>query len=680
MSVCMYLVASPKQLASRARRTQKSPMQKCRFPLGVWAGFFCGVVLCSGERVTQGKLVTENVPPISPELAERTNQYQNIRSARLQAWFPGNKGVLISTRFGNSVQLHHVARPGGDRRQLTFYNEPVSSASFSPDPTYSGILFRRDVGGSEFFQLYWFDLKTGKSALLTDGKSRNGGAVWSNKGDRFVHTSTRRNGKDNDLYLVSMQAPTTAKKVVDLSGAWSPLDWSPDDRELILFQGISANESYLHRLDLETGRLTPINPRTGGSDTIAYQGAAWSADKKRLFLVSDENAEFQQLRELDLATGRQKVLTGDIAWDVESLTISRDRSRLAFTVNDNGRSRLYLYDIASGKRSAIPDLPLGGVYGMEFSPDGRQLGFSLTTSQTPGDVYVLTLATGAIERWTESEVGGLDPATFTVPSLIAYPTFDDVALGKKRQIPAIYYRPSQPAVGGKYPVVINIHGGPESQSTISFVPTTQFMVNELGVAVIFPNVRGSSGYGKSYLKLDNGMKREDSVKDIGALLDWIEAQPELDSKRVMVMGGSYGGYMVLASMTHYNDRLAGGIDNVGISNFVTFLTNTQDYRRDLRRVEYGDERDPEMRAFLERISPLTNVKAITKPMFIAQGYNDPRVPVTEAEQIVAALKANGVKPWYMLAMDEGHGFAKKENANAYQNAIMAFLEQQFFAK
>lgn len=632
------------------------------------------------ERVRNGTLITENVPETAPEMVERLLQYQNTRSAYLQSWQPSGQGMLIATRFGNTTQIHALASPGGARRQVTFFNEPVASASYSPNPEYRGFLFRRDVGGGEFYQYFWFDLATGTSRLLTDGKSRNGGATWSNVGDAFAYVSTRRNGRDTDLYLASMTAPERPRMVVELKGAWGPIDWSPDDRRLLLYRGVSANESYLYSLEMADPKPVMLNPQPEGATPIAYSGAVWSADQKCVFLISDQDSEFAHLRVLDLSTGRQTLLTGDIPWDVQRLTASRDRRKLAFTVNDNGRSSLYLYDTETGRREAVSSLPLGGIAGLEFSPDGQRLGFSLTTAQGPGDVYVLALDSMKLERWTESEVGGLDASRFVAPTLIAYPTFDEIEPGKRRQIPAIFYCPVRAREKGRVPVVINIHGGPESQSTVGFSPSTQFMVNELGIAVIYPNVRGSSGYGKSYLKLDNGVKREDSVKDIGALLDWIAAQRELDAGRVIVMGGSYGGYMTLAAMTHYNDRLAGGIDNVGISNFVTFLTNTQDYRRDLRRVEYGDERDPAMRAFLERISPLTHVGKITKPMLIAQGYNDPRVPVTEAEQIVKALKENGGRPWYMLAMDEGHGFAKKENANAFQNATMTFIETQFFRR
>ncbi len=245
--------------------------------------------------------------------------------------------------------------------------------------------------------------------------------------------------------------------------------------------------------------------------------------------------------------------------------------------------------------------------------------------------------------------------------------------GKPRKIPAFYYKPQ--STSGKIPVIINIHGGPEGQSVPVFSPFISYLTNELGIAVLSPNVRGSSGYGKTFLKLDNGFKREESVKDIGALLDWIAKQPELDASRVAVWGGSYGGYMVLASMTNFNDRIKCGIDVVGISNFVTFLQNTEDYRKDLRRVEYGDERDPKMKEYLLKISPANNVDKITKPLFIIQGLNDPRVPASESEQMKQNMRNKGRNVWYMLAKDEGHGFRKKPNVDYMQWSVVMFLQQ-----
>jgi len=313
---------------------------------------------------------------------------------------------------------------------------------------------------------------------------------------------------------------------------------------------------------------------------------------------------------------------------------------------------------------------------MEFSPDGRKLGLTLNTSKTPSDSFVLQLGEGALEygslvRWTYSEVGGLDTENFIGPELVHYPTFDS-ASGGPESIPAWVYKPTGK---GPHPVIIAIHGGPESQSRPTFSSTYQMWLDKLGAVVIRPNVRGSAGYGKHYMSLDNGFKREDSVRDIGALLDWIATQPDMDKDRVAVYGGSYGGYMVLASAVHYSDRLNAAVDVVGISNFVTFLENTQDYRRDLRRAEYGDEREPAMRKHLQSISPLTNVEKIKIPMLVVQGQNDPRVPVTEAIQVVDGLRAQGQSVWYMNALNEGHGYRKKENRDVYQQAAIMFLQE-----
>ena len=328
------------------------------------------------------------------------------------------------------------------------------------------------------------------------------------------------------------------------------------------------------------------------------------------------------------------------------------------------------------KNVPLPRMPVGQIYNLAFSPDGSSLGMVINTSKSPSDVYVLSFADRNLVRWTYSEVGGLRSDTFVEPELVRYETFDRVD-GRPRTIPAFYYRPKGT---GPFPVLVSIHGGPEGQRSPSFSPLTQYYVNELGIAVIDPNVRGSSGYGKSYLLLDNGFKREDSVKDIGALLDWIDERPELDGERIAVIGGSYGGYMVLSSMTHYNDRIRAAIEIVGISNFVTFLENTKDYRRDLRRAEYGDERDPDMREFLNRISPATNAVRITKPLFVAQGLNDPRVPASESEQMVEAIRENGGNVWYLLAKDEGHGFRKKVNRDYYNFAVVMFLEQHLLGR
>lgn len=615
------------------------------------------------ERREQGNLVIEGIPEIPPALVQRLEQYSNTRSAAQHGWDPVGGGLYITTRFGETSQVHRVDRPMGARQQLTFFPEPIRGAAVSPDPARPGFLFLKDIGGSEFYQVFWFDARSGQSSLLTDGTSRHGSVVFSPSGRRLAYFGTGRNGTDWDIYVAEASSPDKARRVLEATGSFSPLDWASDERRLLVGRYVSINESYLYVLDTETGELREVNP---SEEKIAYGTSVFSRDGRSVYLTSDEGSEFQRLRRYDLETGRQTVLTESIPWDIEELELSREGDRLAFTANQGGVKTLYLLDTTSGRFEQVQGLPQGIISGLDFHPAGTHLAFTADTPATPGDVFTLRLADGNLERWTRSEVGGLDTSTFVEPTLIEFPTFDG------RKIPAFYYRPKGP---GPRPVVIMIHGGPESQYTPSFSATVQYFVTEMGLAVLAPNVRGSSGYGKSYLLLDNGTKREDSVKDIGALLDYIAAQPELDENRVAVFGGSYGGYMVLASMTHFADRLAAGIDVVGISNFVTFLENTQDYRRDLRRAEYGDERDPEMRAHLERISPTNNARKITDPLLVVQGLNDPRVPATESEQMVDVIRTNGGTVWYLLAKDEGHGFRKKGNRDVYTQAVVLFLER-----
>jgi dipeptidyl aminopeptidase/acylaminoacyl peptidase len=351
---------------------------------------------------------------------------------------------------------------------------------------------------------------------------------------------------------------------------------------------------------------------------------------------------------------------------VEDYDLSPDGGSVVFTVNEGGLGTVKMLNIATGQISAGPSLPVGYASGPKFNADGTMVGFTFTAATSPADAYAFEVASRNVTRWTTAEVGGMDTAAFVEPLLFDYPNADGM------DIPAFVYRPEG---AGPHPVIVSIHGGPEGQSRPWFSSTYQYWAKELGAAVVVPNVRGSSGYGKTYVGLDNGLSRKKSVEDIGALLDWIEQQDDLDSERVVVFGGSYGGYMVLASMIDYGDRLAGGINIVGISDFRTFLENTQDYRRDLRRAEYGDERDPEIAAFFEAISPLGNADKINKPIFIIQGFNDPRVPYTEAEQILAAVRENGGVAWYLMAMDEGHGFRKKGNRDFQREAETLFLTE-----
>ena len=629
---------------------------------------FIPVFIFSQPR-EQGALLIDGIPEIPARILPRLQQYQNVRSASFADWHPSGAGMLINTRFAETNQIHYVAMPGGARQQLTFFNETVFGGAYHPGKEREGFLFSLDAGGAENYQFYFYDQPTGQNILLTDGKSRNTGPRWSHRGGRVAFTSTLRNGRDFDLRLLTLAAPGTSELLKELSGSWSIIDWSPDDRQLLISQFLSANESYLHIFDLATKTLTPVNPKP--EQKISYGSAAWSADGKSVYYASDELGEFQQLTHYDLAAKKKTVLTNTLLWEVEAIEVAPNGRWLAFTANEAGLSKLHVLSPVTRQELTLPSLPAGLISGLKFNHDGSELAFTMNTAQTPGDIYSLVLSGLQLKRWTFSEVGGLNAENFVAPTLVHYPTFDQEK-NQPRRVPAFYYKPKN--ASGKTAVIISIHGGPEGQSRPGFSSLYQYWVNEMGIAVLLPNVRGSTGYGKTYLALDNGYKREESVQDIGALLDWIAQQPELDAKRVGVYGGSYGGYMVLAALTHYNDRIKAGVESVGISNFVTFLESTQAYRRDLRRAEYGDERDPKMREFLLKISPMTNAAKITKPLLVAQGANDPRVPLNESNQIVKTIRGNGGEVWYVVAKDEGHGFQKKSNRDYWLNAMTLFWE------
>ncbi len=627
------------------------------------------------RTANNGNLVMEDVPEIPADIVDSLNRYLNVRSASFREWAADGRSLYITTRFADVSQLHRVAMPGGARHQVTFFDEPIGGISRQPGG--SSIIFTRDAGGSEFSQVFLLDPVDGATTMLTDGESRNGGVTWDRDGRRIAYTSTARNGAANDLWMMDPEDPSSAELVLESPDGttWGAVEFNATGTRVLVSNYASIADSRVNLLDLDTGAVTRL---AGDPDApSANIPVAFDDANDGFWFVTDRGGEFRQLAwQASSPDAEAEILTGDIPWDIGGGAISNRRDRLVFAANEDGMSRVYLMDTKTREYRPMDNLPTGLAFGFEFAPDDSRLAMTFNTSTSPSDVYVLELGDdpldyGALVRWTESEIGGLDTSAFRTPELVSFPTFDEVD-GAPRQIPAWVYKPAGP---GPFPVVVSIHGGPESQSRPGFSSTYQMWIDKLGVAVVVPNVRGSAGYGKSYLALDNGFKREDSVKDIGALLDWIETEDDLDEGRVAVFGGSYGGYMVLASSFHYSDRLKAAVDIVGISNFVTFLENTQDYRRDLRRVEYGDERDPAMRAHLESIAPMNHVEKMRHPMFIVQGENDPRVPVTESAQMVKALREAGQTVWYMNALNEGHGYRKKENRDIYQQATVLFLRE-----
>ncbi|HEV7359350.1 MAG TPA: S9 family peptidase [Steroidobacteraceae bacterium] len=622
------------------------------------------------SRVERGNLTFENIPEVPADLADKLDGYLNARQAAPLGWSPKGQ-LLIATRFGDVDQLHLVETSGGARRQLTFLHEPITQAAFSPDPARSAYVYLKDSGGNENAQLYYQRVGEPTAQLLTDGKSLNGAPIWSNAGRDVAFFSTARDGRSYDINIVDPESGSLPRLAVagDGSGAaWSVLDWSADDSKLLVLKEVSIAEGYLYVVDLATGQKREVEASPVKAGIV---GAKFSRDGQGVYLISDRDAEFARLRYVNLFSGEKTVVVSQhIPWDIEELAISRDGHYLAFVSNEAGASKLNLLDLRTHQDLAPPRLQQSGIISsLSFDAEGKRLAFGFAAPNQPRDAYVLELGENRLEPWTRSEAGAVDLAKFILPRPVEFPTFDRVD-GKSRQIPAYLYAP---ATSGPHPVMISLHGGPESQFRPGFDAWIQYVVNELGYAVIAPNVRGSSGYGKSYMTLDNGLLREDAVKDVGAMLVWIAMQKNLDAKHVAVAGGSYGGYLTLATMVNYSDRLRGGIDVSGIADFVSFLTNTAPYRQNQRRAEYGDERDLEVRAFLRRISPLTSADRISRPLLVVHGKNDPRVPLSEAEQIVNKLRARGTEVWYLLAADEGHGYRKKLNRDAYYETCAQFL-------
>src|SRR5215210_2671188 len=613
-------------------------------------------------------LVTDGIPALPAAVVAAVKTYTESRSTVITSWHPSKKEMLIVTRFGNTPQIHLVKMAGGARKQLTFFDEPVTYASYQPlDGSY--MLFTKDVGGYEFDQIYSYDFANGKSTMLTGGgRSQNGNIIWNEKGDKIVYASTRRNGADRDIYMMKPNDSTTNKMLLQLQGGgWGIDDWSTDEKRLIIEEVTSVNESKLWLYDFTTGNKTKLLPQA--DERVVYTNAFFSRrDSKGIYLITDKNNEFQKLARYDLSSRKLNILTSDLKWDVTAAQLTRDGKQIAFLTNEAGASRLYILNTATKKYTPVPQIPTGIITSMEWHKNGKTLGFSYASSNASSDVFEWNTLTNTLTRWTESELGGMDVSGIAPPKLIKWKSFDG------RDITGFLYKANK-KFSGKRPVIINIHGGPEGQARPTFIGRNNYYLNELGISVIYPNVRGSTGYGKTFTDLDNGMKREESVRDIGTLIDWIATQPGLDASRIMITGGSYGGYMTLASATHYNDKIRCSIDIVGISNFNTFLKNTESYRRDLRRVEYGDERDTLMAAFFERIAPLNNAQKITKPIFIVQGKNDPRVPYTEAEQMTETIKKNGGTVWYLMANDEGHGFGKKNNQDFLFYATVEFVKR-----
>ena len=613
---------------------------------------------------TRGNLVYDGIPDRPFEAGEMLNAYLSARQATPLGFTPKGQ-LLILTRFGETDQLHLVDHPMGERRQITFLREPITHAAFSPDPNRSAFFYQRDTAGDGNTQIYY--QRTGDAAArrLTDGRSVNGGAIWSNAGREIALFTTARTGISYDIDIVDPDSGALPHLAVTGDGsAWYPLDWSTDDRKLLVEKHVSAQEDYLYIVDLGSGQKREVDP---SPTKVAISGAKFSRDGTGVYILSDREGDTAKVRYVNIFTGEKNDISARSPWDVERFALSSDGHYLAYVTNEGGLGKLDLVDLRTHQDLTLPRLPFIGVIdSLNFDRDGKRLSFGLSAANQPRDAYVLDLEANRLEAWTASEAGPLDRNKFVVPHLSQFPTFDRTD-GKSREIPLYLYEPASP---GPHPVLLVLHDGPDSQFRPRFDPWIQYVVNELGYAVVAPNVRGSRGYGRGYFALDKGMLREDAVKDVGALLVWLGLDSRFDAKHIVVSGG----YLALATLVNYGDRLRGAVDFAGIADYVGWMSTTAPLLQTERRADFGDERDVDMRAYLRRISPLTGADRIVRPLLEVHGKNDPRVPLSQSEELANRLRSRGTTVWFLKATDEGRGFARQENVEAYYRTFAQFLE------
>lgn len=623
------------------------------------------------QRLERGNLIFDNVAPVTGELAERVDGYFSGRDARVLGWSPQNQ-LLILTRFGNAPQLHVVERGGGARRQLSFGSEAVLDGAFSSDPVRSSFVFSRDEGGNGNSQIYFQRLGEAATRRLTDGKSRNLAAVWSNSGHEIAFATTARDGQSVDIEIVTPESSALPRLALSGDGgAWYPLDWSPDDSQLLALKVVGPRESHLFLVDLDSGKRREL---AGGNASAVISAARFARDAQGAYFISDRDSEFKQLRFINFFTGQDTLLSSHVTGDVRELAVSRDGHYLAFVSDEGGADSLQILDLRAHQDLTPPHMRSPGLIdSLAFDATGKHLAFSFSATSQPRDAYVLDIANDQVEAWTHSETGSVDVTKFVSPRLIEFPSFDRQGL-HGRDVPAYLYEPAAtgPGGAGAHPVVIWLTGGADSPFRPGFNPEIQCLVGE-GYAVIAPNLRGSTGYGKSYAALDEGRTREDAVKDIGALLVWVRGQKTLDADHVVVAGAGYGGYLALSALADFGDRLRGAIDAAGIVDFVGLISDAPSFRQSELRRQFGDEREPETRIYLRRIAPLSNAERMTKPVLILQGKNDPEVPENQSQEMVNRLRSRGADVRYLLADDEGHTFQKERNRQVCWETIVAFL-------
>jgi dipeptidyl aminopeptidase/acylaminoacyl peptidase len=609
-------------------------------------------------------------------------RYLNVQQAYGASFASDGRSLGFVTNITGLPQVWRVRLPEGDcgprwPEQLTFGRDRVSEATFSPASGDGRLIYTVDVGGSEKHQMMLLDTDTGRTTHLSEGydQAMHLFGSWDRDGDRICYAANRRHPATFDLYVQSV-APTGSLD--------ADLIWRNDARGYLRHQSFSPRQdrvactvtasSFDHALVEVDIAARQARPLLTAADPYRVAGAVYSATADALYVLTDLGAEYLYVARLDLETLALHRLVCP-PWDCGELALSHSGRQLVYSVNEAGLDRVYLRDLASGETRSLPAASHeAGVLvngGVTFSPDDRYLAFSMTSAVRTADVYVWDLDTDSVRPTTCSSHGGIPQSTFVAPELVNYPTFDVDETGEQRTVPAWYFAPAT-GDATPSPALVMVHGGPESQFRPGFNSLIQYFVQQ-GYAVLAPNVRGSTGYGKTYSHLDDVEKRMDSVGDLASAAEWLKARPDIEPTQLVVYGGSYGGFMVLAALTTYPDLWAAGVDIVGISNLATFLENTSDYRRAHREAEYGSlSRD---RAYLERIAPINHIERLIAPLMVIHGRNDPRVPLSEAEQLVAALRGRGVPVEFLVFDDEGHGVVRLENKLVAYPAIAAFLRE-----
>jgi dipeptidyl aminopeptidase/acylaminoacyl peptidase len=612
-------------------------------------------------------LVIEGVPPIPDSIQKVTDAYWKVSENFFMDWDPNSSGMLVSTQGPETRQLQLLPAPMGEAKLTTKFADNIALGGFTRR-TGDRIVFAADHAGDEFYQLYGMDPISGQTQLLTDGDSRNSDVVFDHAGKQIAYLSMMPAARDDVLYVMDPHNPDSRRVILTPDDAgWLLEDWAHDGLHLLAIH-LSYEGGFIWSINSSTGETTMLTKPKMDEHQPFYVMARYVPDDTGMYVIILGPKQKRYIDFLPLGDGRIGKVPENVA-EADDIEVSPDGTWLAYLDGKEGSETLHIFNTHTGEELPKPPLEPSSFGPMRWNGPGTQLGFSYGSASEPFQAYSYDITSRQLVQWTKSDTSQLNLAQVK-PEIIKVNSFDD------REIAGYLYRPDPRKFPGKRPVLISIHGGPSAQFLPNYLGAYNYYLNELGVALLYPNVRGSTGYGYEFMNLDNGKKREDSVKDIGAFLDWIGTDSRLDSSRVGVQGGSYGGYMTLATLVHYGNRVRCGSDLMGITNFVTLLRHTKQFWQASARYEFGDERVPEMNTFLESISPANEATEIHDPVMITAGKNDPRVPQSESEQMVNALKAQNDIVWYIIGENEGHGFHNKAD-EAYRFAAESFFFQTY---